>query len=68
MTNKTASAQRKQTHQESPAVPSIDTRDRVDEASYDSFPASDPPSHNSAHKRPGEPVPPGKPVKKPEKS
>ncbi len=56
--------QRKETPQEKPPVPSIDTQDRVDEASYDSFPASDPPAHTGTSERPGEAIPAGQPVKK----
>lgn len=52
MTEKTDPHQRKQTAQERPPVPSIDTQDRVDEASYDSFPASDPPAHNASRAEP----------------
>ena len=50
------SRERKQTGQERPPVPSIDTRDRVDEASYDSFPASDPPAHSSTGARSPKPA------------
>jgi hypothetical protein len=52
MTQKTDKHQRKETSQERPPVPSIDTKDRVDEASYDSFPASDPPAHNASREKP----------------
>ncbi|MDB5970856.1 MAG: hypothetical protein JWQ90_3306 [Hydrocarboniphaga sp.] len=52
MKEKTEQHQRKQTEQEHPPVPSIDTQDRVDEASYDSFPASDPPAHNASREKP----------------
>jgi hypothetical protein len=53
MNQKDANRQRKQTVQERPPVPSIDTQDPVDEASYDSFPASDPPSHTGTRAKPG---------------
>jgi hypothetical protein len=52
MTEKKENHQRKETGQERPPVPSIDTHDRVDEASYDSFPASDPPAHNASREKP----------------
>ena len=45
--------QRKTTAQERPPAPSIDTQDPVDEASYDSFPASDPPSRTGTRAQPG---------------
>jgi hypothetical protein len=53
MNQKDDNRQRKQTAQERPPVPSIDTQDPVDEASYDSFPASDPPSHTGTRAKPG---------------
>lgn len=49
MTEKPSNRQPKAGVNERPPVPSIDTQDPVDVASYDSFPASDPPAHTGSH-------------------